>query len=427
LISEENELETTEHNHELQPLNEREERKNQHNKATEEQQVLTNQLTSANSRIQCLGNELTKERKAIEELKKHQIQGLEDSLSKAGHQKNALEQEPKGKLSSAEGLLEKIGQPNLELKLKEEMAPNLTSSLKERESSFKNLTNAYKQVEKDFSRAHTEVSGLKYELLETKQQLELKYGLLDMLELEVSSETLESDESKKKLVGIQEEYHDLKSFTANKAALDAKLLGEREEEIKRLTLSLALSINEANGEEKKIADLNHEREELKRLLEAESSRTKNLKHQLFTTQEAIAKSRNEASGLETLLRHSRASCTKLEDGEYAAAAESFQKSIETLKESCEILAHELTSARGQLMKKRTEEFKSVTTKLAAAREDHDNLHNVLADVYKKAEANAKGLIEKEISRVVAEKEMLNKSVAEQKKAVVEVREHRRCY
>ncbi|CAL1351962.1 unnamed protein product [Linum trigynum] len=341
-------IRSLEKNYELQLLNELEERKNQLNKATEEQQVLTNQLNLANNTDKGLGNDLTNERKAIEELKL-QIEDLENSLSKAGHQKNALEQEPKGKLSSVEGLQVQVKLLGIELKRKEDIAQNLTSSLVEMKNGWKSLMNAYSQMKKDLTRAHTEISGLKDGLLLTKQQLDLKNALMNKLEL-----------------------------------------GEREEEIQRLTESLYLAIKEANGKDRETADLNEEREAVKRVLETESTRRKILKHKFPTTQEALAKLRHEASGLETLLRQSRTSCTKLEtelsslqEG-YAAAAASFQRSFGTAKQSSEIFAHE----RGRV-KKTTDGLKSLTNELAAVREDCDNLQSELADVYEKAEADVK--------------------------------------
>ncbi|KAI9401855.1 hypothetical protein POPTR_001G179600v4 [Populus trichocarpa] len=388
-------IESLEKNFESKLLNEQEEQMKQRKKAKEEQQFLLSQLNSANSIIAGLGQELKNEKRIIGELRV-QADGLETNLSKAGEDKKALEQLLKEKLSMIEALQDKISLLSSEIKDKEYNAQNLSSSLAEKELELKNLNYTHEQTNGELAKACSEIKGLKDELLKNKKELEMRNSVVDELNSKISSLIVERDESSRQLNTIQEEYNDLKSSSEKKAALDATLLREREYELHVLKEKLEVALNEASGNQARIDDLTWERNDLRRMLDDEVSNAKNLKNELHNTQEALEKLREEASDLSEQLELSQNQCTELQAevsrilAEFAEVTETLQKSVEKAKQSGDLLASELTAMKEQLRKTK-EELQVMSQDLEMVTENRDSLQKELVDAYKKAEVAANEL------------------------------------
>ncbi|KAB5574239.1 hypothetical protein DKX38_001433 [Salix brachista] len=388
-------IEFLEKNFESKLSNEQKERMKQLKKAKEEQQFLSSQLNSANSIITGLGKELKNEKRIIEELEV-QVEGLENNLSKAGEDKKALEQLLKEKLGMIEALQDKISLLSSEIKDKEYNAQNLSSSLADMELELKNLNHTLTQTNGELAKACSEIKGLKGELLKNEKELEMRNSVVDELNSKISSLIVERDEYSRQLNTIQEEYNDLKSSSENKAALDATLLRERESELHLLKEKLEVVLNEASGNQARIEDLTRERKDLRRILDDEVSNAKTLKDELHITQEALEKLRKEASDLSEQLEHSQNQRTDLQaevsriQAEFAEATETLQKSVEKAKQSGELLASELTATKEKLRKTK-EELQIMSQDLAMVAENRDSFQKEMVDAYKKAEVAANGL------------------------------------
>ncbi|KAK9282230.1 hypothetical protein L1049_005144 [Liquidambar formosana] len=411
-----------EKNFELKLLNEQEERTKQLKKAKEEQQCLMDQLKSANSTIKGLGQELQSEKRLVEELR-FEVYSLQSDLLKAGEDKKALEENLKEKLDSIEVLQERINLLSLEIRDKEDNVQNLSSSLADKELEFKNLNAIYKQTKDELVEANSEIKELKEELLKNKEELESKISAVNDLNARVSSLIVERDESSKRIDAIQVKYNDLQISSENKAASDAQLLEEREEELHQLEEKLKLSLNEASRNQSIIADLTQERDDLRKMLDIELNTVKNMKHDLQITQKNLGTSRSEASDLAKQLKESKILCTELKaevsraGAEFAKASESFQKSLDEAKRNGEVLAGELMTAK-ELLKKTKDNLQIVSCDLAAAAENRDSLQKELVDVYKKAENASNELKEEKqiVTSLNKELQALEKQILKDKEA-----------
>uniref|UniRef100_A0A2P2JF17 Uncharacterized protein MANES_11G047800 n=1 Tax=Rhizophora mucronata TaxID=61149 RepID=A0A2P2JF17_RHIMU len=403
-------------NFEATLLYEQEERMKQLKKAKEEQQLLANQLNLANSTINGLGQELKSEKRVVEELKA-QVNCLETDLSKAAEDKNSLEQELKEKLNSIDVLEDKISLLSLELKDREDTVQSLSSSLAKRDLELKGVDSICNQTKDELANAHSEMKELKEELLKHTRELELKNSAVVELKSVVSSVSGERDESYKKLNAIQEDYKDLKSSAEKKAALDAKALQDKEDELHKLKEKLEFGLNEISRSQAMIVDLTKEREHLRGLLDAETSNVKNLKDELQISQEAVGQSKSEASGLAKQLKQSINRCNELEsevarvDAEFVEATERLQSILEKEKQRGEALASELSVVKEQL-KKTKEELRKMSSELAVVMENHDNIQKELTDVYNKVEVTANELQEekKVVSSLNREIQNLEKQI-----------------
>ncbi|XVF26723.1 hypothetical protein REPUB_Repub14bG0043000 [Reevesia pubescens] len=403
-------------------LNEREEQTNQLEEAKEEQLSLIDQLNSANNTVRGLGQELKNEKRLIEMLKV-QIDSLQSNLSKAGEEKRSLEQELKEKLDLVGVLQEKINLLSSELDDKEGTIQMLSSSLVEKESEFKNLNSTYKQTKEELGKAHSEIEGLKEELLRNQSELESKNSKVDELNSRISSLMVERDNSKQEFGALQEDYNDLKLSSENKATADAKLLGEREKEIHLLKKKLELALNDVSENKAIVADLNMEREHLKRALEMELHNVKNLKEELLIAEETLAKTRSEASDLSKQLKQSMEICKELESevsrvrAEFDEAKLRLQGSIDEAKQSGDVLASELTTAK-ELLKKTREELQTFSHELTSMTENRDSLQRELIDVYEKTETTANDLKEEKklVSSLNKELQALEQQTANDKEA-----------
>ncbi|XP_022714933.1 MAR-binding filament-like protein 1-1 isoform X1 [Durio zibethinus] len=403
-------------------LNEQEERTKQLKEAKGEQLSLMDRLNSSNNTITGLGQELKNEKRLIEKLKV-QIDSLQRNLSKAGEEKRSLEQELKEKLDSVDVLQEKINLLSSELNDKGGNIQKLSSSLVQKESEFKNLNTTYKQTMEELGKAHSEIEGLKDELLRSQSELESKNSAVDELNSRLSSLMVERDNSKQEFGALQEDYNDLKLSSVNKAAADIKLLGEREKAIQLLKEKLELALNDVSENKGIVVDLNKEREHLKRALEVELHNVTKLKEELLLAEETLAKSRSEASDLSKQLNHSRNHSKELESevsrvrAEFDEAKLRLQGSLVEAKQSGEVLAGELTTAK-ELLKKSREELQIFSHDLTSTKENCDSLQRELVDAYKKAEATANDLKEEKkiVSSLHKELQALEKQIAMDKEA-----------
>ncbi|KAK7816637.1 mar-binding filament-like protein 1-1 [Quercus suber] len=300
---------------------------------------------------------------------------------------------------------------------------NLRSSLSEKELELNNLNFTYKQTKDELAKAHSEIQGMEGEYLKIQKELESKNSMVDELNTIVSSLTFERDDYKRKLDVIKEEYNDLKSSSEKKAASDAKLLGEKEEELKRLKQKLELALNEVSENQAIIADLTQERDSLRGTLDTELNNVKHLKLELQNSQEALGKCRNEVSDLTSQLKQSINLCSELESeisrvqAEFSEVREALQRSLDEAKLSSEVLAGEITAVK-EVLKKTNEELQFVSHELTTTVEDRDRLQQELVGVYKKAENVANDLKEEKnvVSSLSKELQTLEKQILKDKEA-----------
>ncbi|KAA0059285.1 MAR-binding filament-like protein 1-1 [Cucumis melo var. makuwa] len=401
---------------------EQEEHTKQLSKAKEEQTSLVNQLNTANVTIGRLGQEIRNEKGKIEELNVC-ISNLQKDLSKAEEDKHILEAKLQESLVSIELLQERVNLLGLELKDKEDDIQKTNSSLAEKEVELKNLLSSYNQAKDELVAARSEIQSLKDELQSNKEELEMRISMVDELNANVASLVLTRDDYKRKLDDAEDEYDRLKLSSEKKASLDAKLLGERDQEIQELQENLRIAIQEVNGNQTRINDLTQERDVLKKKLELESSNAQTLKDELEVTQENLSKSRNQASDLTNQLEESKSKCTELQSevsrlqAEYDEVRNSLQRKFEEAKQNGEILASELSETKEQLTKT-NEELQKVSHELAIVIESRNGLQKELEDVYQRAETISNDLEEerKVVSSLNKEIQTLEKQNLKDKEA-----------
>ncbi|KAK2984874.1 hypothetical protein RJ640_008639 [Escallonia rubra] len=390
-------------NFELEMLNKNDEQNKQVQKANKERQSLMNQLNSANSTIMGLGKELQSEKKIIEELEV-QIDSLTTSLTRAGEDKKVLEEKLKEKIDAIEVLQERISLLSLEIKDKEDNLHYLTSALAAKEMELKNLSFMYGQTQDEVAVLKSEIKGLKNEYLQIEKEMELKNAAANKLNVQVQSLLVERDDSNRKLETIQKEYDDLKFSSEKKAASDAKLLAERDHKLHQLKEELKLALVKVTTNKELVVNLTKERDDMRKMLDVESKNAKNLEHELQITLGTLENSRSEASDLAKQLQQSRNLCSELEgkvskiQAEFAEARESLQRNLVEANRSAEVLAGELTSTK-EVLKKTNEELQIMSHEVAALAENRDSLQKELVDVYKKAESAVHDL--KEEKKTVA--------------------------
>ncbi|XP_009615181.1 MAR-binding filament-like protein 1-1 [Nicotiana tabacum] len=390
-------------------LNEREVRNSQLKRAGEEQQALVNQLNSAKSTVTNLGQELQKEKRFAEELKV-KIDGLQNNLMQTKDDKKKLQEELKEKLDLIQVLQEKITLLTTEIKDKEASLQSTTSKIAEKESEVDKLSSMYQESQDQLMNLTSEIKELKDEVQKRERELELRCESEDNLNVQLNSLLVERDESKKELDAIQKEYSEFKSISEKKVASDAKLLGEQEKRLHQLEEQLGTAVGEVRKNKVLIANLTQEKENLRRMLDAELENVSKLKLEVQVTQETLEKSRSEASDIVEQLQQSRHLCSKLEaevsklQMELEETRTLLQKNIDETKRGAELLAAELTTTR-ELLKKTNEEMHTISNELAAVTENRDNLQTELVDVYKKAERAVNELKQEKNIVVTLEKEL----------------------
>ncbi|XP_042499280.1 MAR-binding filament-like protein 1-1 [Macadamia integrifolia] len=393
-------------------LNEQEERAKQIRKVKEEQQSLLEEVASVNNTVTGLQKELQNERRLVEEFKV-QMDRIQTDLRKAVEDKNILEANLKEKVDSIEVLQERINLLSLEMKEKEEKIRNLNSSLVEKEMECKNLDSICKQAKADLAEANMEMKAVKEQLFRTQKELDLKNSVVDDLNSRIHYLNAERDDNNRKFDGLQEDYNNLKLSSEKKAASDAELLAKRGQELHQLEEKLELAFNEVNRNQASISNLMQERNDLKKMLEIEVSKVKNLKYELQNTKETLGVSRVEISDLSKELKQSRKLCKELEfevlkiRADFTEVQESLKKSLDEARSTSELSSSELASAKA-LLKNTKEELQIVSSELADVTETRDKIKKELVDVYKKAESAAQGLKE-EKQRAASLKEELQAS------------------
>lgn len=409
-----------EENFEVRLLYQEEEHNRLLNKAKEEQLSLVKRLELANSTIAGLGHELQREKRKIEGLQA-QIGNLEMGLREAGEDKRALEDEVKEKQSSISALQEKINVLSSEIKEKGEVIESLSSSLTQKGSDLTTLDSAYKQTKDELDARISEIVSLRDELMKNQHEMEQKNSMIDDMGNRISSLVIDREKLTEKLNALEIEYYDLKSSSMEKAASDAKLLGERENEITQLKEKYELIVSEASVKEALISNLTKDRDNLKRMLDIETDNVKTLKQELQMVETTLGSSRNEISDLNNQLSESRKLCSGLEAAlsevrsEYSRARESLQKSLNETTEHSEGLTGELNSVK-EALKKTKIDLEIVSIELASMSENRDKLQKELVEMYKKAEEATNEL--KEEKRLVAslnnELETLEKQMSKER-------------
>ncbi|KAL0380436.1 UNVERIFIED_CONTAM: MAR-binding filament-like protein 1-1 [Sesamum angustifolium] len=374
-------------------LNEKEARNKALAKANEEKQSLVNQLDLANRTITSLGQDLRKEKSLVEE-QTIQVEHLEVSLQKAGDEKRQLQQ-VKEKLDSVAALQERVNSLSSEIKDKDDDLQNVNSKLVEKERELSQLNSIYQQAQEQLSSLNSEIQQLKDVLQEKEKELELKNVALKNLKAELASSLAERDESHKKLDAVLKEYDQFKSSAEKKAALDAKLLGEREEAL-------------------------HQLEE-------------QLEKELKITQESLENSRSEASELSKQLHESRVLCSELEDKvsrievEFSETRDSLQREVNEVKLGAEVIDGELRSTK-ELLSKSNDELQMISRELADKVQRCESLekNSIIPTGKQKVQLllwRELELASSRISSIEDEKEALYRSLDEQKQVSQEAREN----
>ncbi|KAL0397067.1 UNVERIFIED_CONTAM: MAR-binding filament-like protein 1-1 [Sesamum calycinum] len=382
-------------------LNEKEARNKALAKANEEKQSLVNQLDLANRTITSLGQDLQKEKSLVEE-QTIQVEHLEVSLQKAGDEKRQLQEQVKEKLDSVAALQERVNSLSSEIKDKDDNLQNVNSKLVEKERELSRLNSIYQQAQEQLSSLNSEIQQLKDVLQEKEKELELKNVALKNLKAELASSLAERDESHKKLDAVLKEYDQFKSSAEKKAALDAKLLGEREEALHQLEEQLEVAKNDVNKSKVLISDLTQEKDKLTKMLNIELKNVKHLEQELKITQESLENSRSEASELSKQLHESRLLCSELEDKvsrievAFSETRDSLQREVNEVKLGAEVIAGELRSTK-ELLSKSNDELQMISRELADKVQRCESLEKELDHTHRKAESAALALeVEKNI-------------------------------
>ncbi|KAG5537661.1 hypothetical protein RHGRI_024942 [Rhododendron griersonianum] len=383
-------IDSLEKNFESKLLNENEEQDKQLKEANEEQQSLMNQLKSAKNIATRLELELQNEKRLVEDLS-FQIESIQTQHTKAKEGKKELEEKLEKKINSIEVLQERITLLSAEIKNKEDTLHDLHSTLSAKESDLKRLNSTYGQTKDELAGANSEITRLKQEFLRNEKELELMNGVVDGLNAQIRSLTEQKEDSIRKFDAIRTECDDLKSYSEEKAAANAKLLGERDCDLHQLKEKIDIALTELSRNQVLIPDLTQEREDLRKMLDIELKQVENLKSELQITRENLGKSRDEVSDMQEQIQQSRSLCLDLELGisevkvEFSKAEELFHFKFDEAKRSSEVLAAELKSAN-DVLKKNKDELRITSLELAAAAENNDILQKELVDVYKKAES-----------------------------------------
>ncbi|KAK4410568.1 MAR-binding filament-like protein 1-1 [Sesamum angolense] len=325
-----------------------------------------------------------------------------ESPPKGWDEKRQLQEQLKEKLDSVAALQERVNSLSSEIKDKDDNLQNVNSKLVEKERELSQLNSIYQQAQEQLSSLNSEIQQLKDVLQEKEKELELKNVALKNLKAELTSSFAERDESHKKLDAVLKEYDQFKSSAENKAALDAKLLGEREEALHQLEEQLEVAKNDVNKSKVLISDLTQEKDKLTKMLNIELKNVKHLEQELKITQESLENSRSEASELSKQLHESRLLCSELEDKvsrievEFSETRDSLQREVNEVKLGAEVIAGELRSTK-ELLSKSNDELQMISRELAGKVQRCENLEKELDHTHRKAESAALALeVEKNI-------------------------------
>ncbi|RWR83032.1 MAR-binding filament-like protein 1-1 [Cinnamomum micranthum f. kanehirae] len=391
-------------------------------KMKEEQASLLNQLASANTALTEFQQELHGERKLAGDLKA-QMDHLRGIIAQAGEDKKILEALLREKQDVANVLEERLDLLILETKDKEMRIKNLNLSLAGKESECENLISVCNQTKEDLAQANAVIEGLKEEVHRSGEEIELKKSMEEDLNARIKLFLIEKDETIKKIHTLQEEYNELKSFSAQRAASDSEILSNKDCELNQLKEKLETLLNEAKSNQALIVELTRERDSLRTTLERETKTVKNLRGELQITEETLGASRLEAAELSEQLRQSKRSCEELTSEvskiqtEFSEALVSLNQNLDDVESSSKVLSDELFSVKEALTKTK-QELVVVTDELEDVKEARENLKKELLEIYKKAETTDHDLKEerKVVASVNNELEELGKQILKDKDA-----------
>ncbi|CAH9056367.1 unnamed protein product [Cuscuta epithymum] len=378
-------------------LKEKEEQNKQQRMASEEHQILLDRLNSTNVTIKDLEQELLKEKEFVEDLKSTNRR-LEGDLMIALEEKNKFEAELKNKLGSINILHEKMNILSVEIKDKDDNLQKISTQLAEKEAEASKLISMHQQSHTELLDLTSENKNLKDEILKKESELYLKNSEVDSLEVKLNSLIAERNELIEKHSAMINEYNDLKHTSENKAASDAKLLEEQKQKMQHLQKHLDIASDEMERNKVLITDLTLEKVEMKKVLDTELETAKELRHMLHIARENLENSRNETYDLKNQLEQSRELCSGLEAevsmlrSDIVKARETLHINSDEAKKVADLLASELTSTK-ELLGKAHEEVQIITQELASVANSRDSLQKELVDVYKKAESAANDLRE----------------------------------
>ncbi|KAC9657508.1 hypothetical protein E3N88_39569 [Mikania micrantha] len=367
----------------------KEEKNEQIRKSNQEKESLIGQLTSANDTVSRLGKELQKEKKVILELE-NQIDHLTVGLKKASDDKEELQVQLKDKLFSIDALQERISMLNAEIKDKEDNLANVSSALAVKESEFKKLGSMYEETVADLSGTKLKIEKLKQEILEREKDLEMKSSNIDDLNAKIRSLCDEKDIISRELESYKNEYNELKIYSERQADSDAKLLEDSGKKLEELKEKLELTLTDVAKKEELVNELINERDSLTKTLAVEMGKFKSLENELQVTQKMLEDTRNEAAELTGLLEHSQDTCKNLEkelskvQAEFSESKTALQESIDSLKQTAEILTNELGSTKDAYVKTK-EELNRVLVEIQEISEIRDNSSKELMETYTKLE------------------------------------------
>ncbi|KAK9054699.1 hypothetical protein SSX86_025778 [Deinandra increscens subsp. villosa] len=378
----------------------KEEKDEQIRKSNQEKQSLMGQLSSANNTVTELGQELQKEEKMIQDLK-NQINCLTPDLKKAADDEKELQMQLKDKLFSIGVLQERINLLKSEIKGKEDNLANVSSALAVKESEFKKLSSMYEETVAELTRSKSTIESLKQEIFELEKEIELKSSNLDGLNAQISSLRHKKDVIFRELESYKSEYNELKIYSEKQADSDAKLLEESGKKLEELQEKVELT--EMMKKEESITMLSYIRDNIRKAIDSEVERVKEVENELQATQKTLEDTRNEAAELSGRVEHSQDTGKNLEEAlsrvqtEFSESKTALHKNIDSLKQTAEMLTTELGSTKDAYVKAK-EKLNQMSVEIQEISGNRDSLSKELAQAVEKLE-NAVHELEEEKKNV----------------------------
>ncbi|XP_008793446.2 MAR-binding filament-like protein 1 isoform X2 [Phoenix dactylifera] len=397
-------------------LNEQEKQKKQVTRFKEEEASLLNHLASANGTIAGLRQEVQSQKQLAENLKA-QIGQLEGSIAQTEADKKMLEAKLKEKMDIIDVLQDRVSLISLEINDKEKSIEDLKLSLSEKESECKNLSSIIDHTKEDLAQANSTIEQLKEEIFKTREELTSKISSIDSLSEKNHLLHTENNNYQRKFDDLIKEYNDFKSTSEKKAALDSKVLSEKDEQLHQVEEKLNLALGEASNYRSMITELSKERDDVKALLEREVNGMNKLKDEFRIAQDTLEASRLVASNLTKELEVAKKSHEELVSkvsniqDEFHESKKLLINDLDEAKSTSKLLSDELVSIK-EVLKRSEEELSVTSSELKAVMEDRERLKKELLEIYKKLETTVREL--KEERKVVAtlnrELEVLGKQI-----------------
>lgn len=396
-------------NLEARLLNEREEHQSQLKRLNNVEASLSSQLNSAKDSVATLGQELQDEKVLVEELKTQSSQ-LEQSFRQSREDKKLLEAALHEKSDRFTALQDKLSLLSSEINGKENNVQNLKSLLSERESECNNLCSTLEQAKVDFAAANFSIEQLKEDIFKTREESNSKGSIIENLQAKVKLLTEEKDDSNRKFSDLVKDYDDLISYTERTAVLNSELLSKKDEQLQQLEESLKHASGEVSCKQTTISELTKERDNLNALLDMEKNEIYKLTNELQSSRELLATSKVEVSHVSKELMEAKTAheevmsrILNLQD-EFYRARQLLNCNLEEAKANSKIFSDELESMKVILCNTEEELFSS-SNELKTINEEREGLKKELVDTYKRIEAMTNLL--KEERKIVAD---LNKEL-----------------